>query len=161
MPDNPIHTSFQLPGETSQTSLSLGGYRWFEVVLHWALLIGSVTVAFANWRLDDTQRTGTHISIYAMQRFCAFGSRGMRRLWSGTCCRLLLSGGGGALTATPSIAHISRIKGVLPGPTSLAAEGRDNAIPRPLPQPSPTLPRSPWRRRSAFYSTHRTRAARA
>ena len=47
-----------------------------------------------------------------------------------------------ALTATSGIAYISRIKGVLPSPTSLAAEGRNKAIPRPLPQPSPTLPRS-------------------
>ena len=80
MPDNPIHTFFQILGGNIPDQLSLGGYRWFEVVLYWALLIGSLTIAYANWRMDETQRTGTHISIYAM-RLVSAGMWYLGTLW--------------------------------------------------------------------------------
>ncbi|HEX3402872.1 MAG TPA: TQO small subunit DoxD [Acetobacteraceae bacterium] len=80
MPDNPIHTFFQILGGSIPDLLSLGGYRWFEVVLYWALLIGSLTIAYANWRMDETQRTGTHISIYAM-RLVSAGMWYLGTLW--------------------------------------------------------------------------------
>jgi hypothetical protein len=63
MPDNPIHTFFQILGGNLPDQISAGGYRWFEVALYRVLLIGSLAVAFANWRMDATQRTGTHVSI--------------------------------------------------------------------------------------------------
>jgi hypothetical protein len=63
MHDNPIHTFFQILGGNLPDQLSLGGFRWLEVVLYWVLLIGSLAIAYTNWRLDSTQRTGTHLSI--------------------------------------------------------------------------------------------------
>jgi hypothetical protein len=74
MHDNPIHTFFQVLGNNIPGQLSPGGFRWFEVVLYWVLLIGSLAIAHTNWRLDSTQRTGTHLSIYAMRLvICAHG----------------------------------------------------------------------------------------
>jgi hypothetical protein len=80
MPDNPIHTFVQVLGGNLPDQLSLGGYRWFEVALYWVLLIGSLAVAYTNWRLDTTQRTGTHISIYAM-RLVSAGMWYLGTLW--------------------------------------------------------------------------------
>ena len=74
----PIHTFFQILGGNIPDQLSLGGDRWFDVVLYWSLLIGSLTIAYANWRMDETQRTGTHISIYAMRLVSA----GMVPVWA-------------------------------------------------------------------------------
>jgi hypothetical protein len=65
--DNPIHTFFFVLSGNVSDQLVLGEYRWFPVALYWVLLIGSVAIAYANWRMDATQRTGTHISIYAMR----------------------------------------------------------------------------------------------
>jgi len=59
MHDNPIHTFLQVLGGNIPDQLSLGGFRWFEVVLYWVLLIGSLAIATTNWRLDPTQRAGT------------------------------------------------------------------------------------------------------
>ena len=58
MRDNPIHTFFQVLGGNIPDQLDLSGYRWFEVVLYWVLLIGSLAIAYTNWRMDATQRTG-------------------------------------------------------------------------------------------------------
>ena len=80
MPDNPIHTFFQMLGGNIPDQLNLGGYRWFEVALYWVLLIGSLSIAYANWRMDETQRTGTHISIYAM-RLVSAGMWYLGTLW--------------------------------------------------------------------------------
>jgi hypothetical protein len=68
MHDNPIHAFFQVLGGNLPDQLSLGGgLRLFEVVLYRVLLIGSLAIAYTNWRLDPAQRTGTHLSIYAMR----------------------------------------------------------------------------------------------
>jgi hypothetical protein len=67
MHDNPIHTFFQILDGNLPDLLNLGGFRWFEVALYWVLLIGSLAIAYTNWRLDPAQRTGTHLSIYAMR----------------------------------------------------------------------------------------------
>jgi uncharacterized membrane protein YphA (DoxX/SURF4 family) len=80
MPDNPIHTFFQILGGNLPDQISSGGFRWFEVALYWVLLIGSLAIAFANWRLDATQRTGTHVSIYAM-RLVSAGMWYLGSLW--------------------------------------------------------------------------------
>ena len=80
MRDNPIHTFFQVLGGNIPDQLNLGGFRWFEVVLYWVLLIGSLTIAYTNWRLDSTQRTGTHLSIYAM-RLVSAGMWYLGTLW--------------------------------------------------------------------------------
>jgi hypothetical protein len=60
MHDNPIHTFFQVLGGNIPDQLNLGTFRWFEVAFYWVLLIGSLAIAYANWRLDTTQRTGMH-----------------------------------------------------------------------------------------------------
>jgi uncharacterized membrane protein YphA (DoxX/SURF4 family) len=80
MPDNPIHTFFQILGGNLPDQVSAGGYRWFEVALYWVLLIGSFAVAYTNWRMDVTQRTGTHVSIYAM-RLVSAGMWYLGTLW--------------------------------------------------------------------------------
>jgi len=81
MNDNPIHTFFQVLGGNIPDQLSLGGLRWFEVALYCVLLIGSLAVACTNWRLESTQRTGTHLSIYAM-RLVSAGMRYFGTLWT-------------------------------------------------------------------------------
>jgi hypothetical protein len=78
--DNPIHTFFQVLGGNLPDQLSLGGFRWFEVALYWVLLIGSLVIAYTNWRLDPTQRTGTHLSVYAM-RLVSAGMWYLGTLW--------------------------------------------------------------------------------
>ena len=80
MHDNPIHTFFQVLGGNIPDQLNLGGYRWFEVALYWVLLIGSLAVAHTNWRMDTTQRTGSHVSIYAM-RLLSAGMWYLGTLW--------------------------------------------------------------------------------
>src|ERR1700733_13544131 len=80
MRDNPIHAFFQVLGGNIPDQLSLGGYRWFEVALYWVLLVGSLAVAYTNWRMDATQRTGTHLSIYAM-RLVSAGMWYLGTLW--------------------------------------------------------------------------------
>ena len=52
MHDNPIHTFFQVLGGNIPDQLNLGAFRWFEVAFYWVLLIGSLTIAYTNWRLD-------------------------------------------------------------------------------------------------------------
>jgi uncharacterized membrane protein YphA (DoxX/SURF4 family) len=49
-------------------------------VLYWVLLIGSLAIGYTNWRLDSTQRTGTHLSIYAM-RLVSAGMWYLGTLW--------------------------------------------------------------------------------
>ena len=80
MHDNPINTFFEVLGGNLPDQLSLGGYRWFEVAFYWVLLIGSLAIAYANWRMDATQRTGTHVSIYAM-RLVSAGMWYLATLW--------------------------------------------------------------------------------
>jgi hypothetical protein len=80
MNDNPIHTFFQVLTGNLPDQLSLGEFRWFEVMLYWVLLIGSLAIAYTNWRLDSTQRTGTHLSIYAM-RLVSAGMWYLGTLW--------------------------------------------------------------------------------
>jgi hypothetical protein len=80
MRDNPIHTFFQVLGGNIPDQINLGGYRWFEVALYWVLLIGSLAVAYTNWRMDATQRTGSHVSIYAM-RLVSAGMWYLGTLW--------------------------------------------------------------------------------
>jgi uncharacterized membrane protein YphA (DoxX/SURF4 family) len=80
MHDNPIHTFFQILAGNIPDQLHLGGYRWFEVALYWALLIGSLAIACTNWRMDATQRTGSHVSIYVM-RLVSGGMWYLGTLW--------------------------------------------------------------------------------
>jgi hypothetical protein len=80
MRDNPVHTFFQVLGDNISDQLSLGGLRWLEVTLYWVLLIGSLAIAYTNWRLDSTKRTGTHLNIYAM-RLVSAGMWYLGTLW--------------------------------------------------------------------------------
>lgn len=47
-----IHAFSQVLGGNIADQLTFGGYRWFEVVLYWVFLIGSLSIASTNWRLD-------------------------------------------------------------------------------------------------------------
>nr|WP_294524089.1 hypothetical protein [uncultured Rhodopila sp.] len=67
MHDNPIHAVFQVLGGNIPDQLSPGGFRRFEAVPYWALLIGGLAIAYLNWCLDSTRRTATYLSIYAMR----------------------------------------------------------------------------------------------
>lgn len=80
MHDNPIHTFLQVLSGDIPDQLALGSYRWLEVALFWLLLVGSLVVAGANWRLDPAQRTGTHLGIYAM-RLVSAGMWYLGTLW--------------------------------------------------------------------------------
>jgi hypothetical protein len=80
MHDNPIHTFFQVLGGNIPDQLTLGGYRWIEVALYWVLPIGSLAIAYTNWRLDATQHTDTHLGIYAM-RLVSAGMWYLGTLW--------------------------------------------------------------------------------
>jgi hypothetical protein len=76
--------------------------NWTECVYR-VLLIGSLAIAYTNWRMDTTQLTGTHVSIYAMRLVSA----GMWYL--GTLWKLPLPGGLPAPGASSTgIAAISR-----------------------------------------------------
>jgi len=80
MRDNPIHTFFQVLTGDIPDQLHLGEFRWFMVALYWTLLIGSLAIAYTNWRMDATQRTVTHVSIYAM-RLVSAGMWYLGTLW--------------------------------------------------------------------------------
>jgi uncharacterized membrane protein YphA (DoxX/SURF4 family) len=61
MPDNPLtDTSLFFTGATNDY-LTLGPWRFLLVALYWALLLGSIFLAFRNWQEDPAQRTGTHL----------------------------------------------------------------------------------------------------
>jgi hypothetical protein len=80
MRDNPIHTFFQVLGGNIPDQLTLGGFRWLEVALFWMLLLGCLAIAYTNWRLDPTQRTAVHLSIWAM-RLVSAGMWYLGTLW--------------------------------------------------------------------------------
>jgi uncharacterized membrane protein YphA (DoxX/SURF4 family) len=80
MRDNPIHTFIQVLTGNLPDQLSSGEFRWFMVALYWVLLIGSLATAYTNWRMDAAQRTGTHVSIYAM-RLVSAGMWYLGSLW--------------------------------------------------------------------------------
>ena len=69
MPDNPIHTFFQVLGGNLPDQLSLGEFRWFEVALYWVLLIGSLAIAYTNWRMDAVKYSSFHAHSAIMQVF--------------------------------------------------------------------------------------------
>ena len=69
--DNPLHTFFQFMTGSIPDQLSLGGGRWFTVILYWLLLIGSMSVAGVNWQLDQRQHTVQHLGIYSMRLLIA------------------------------------------------------------------------------------------
>jgi uncharacterized membrane protein YphA (DoxX/SURF4 family) len=69
--DNPLHTFFQFMTGSIPDQLSLGGGRWFTVILYWLLLIGSLSVAGVNWQLDQRQHTVQHLGIYSMRLLMA------------------------------------------------------------------------------------------
>jgi len=80
MRDNPVHTFFLFLSGQIPDQLSLGGLRWVTVAFYWVLLMVSLAIAVTNWRLDPAQRTGTHLSIFAM-RLLAAGMWYLGTLW--------------------------------------------------------------------------------
>ena len=63
MRDNPIHTFFEVLGGNIPDQLALGGYRWFELALYWVLLLGSLAVAYATWRMPRSCRYSSITSL--------------------------------------------------------------------------------------------------
>ena len=61
MPDNPISDTILFFTAATNDYLTLGIWRFLLIALYWALLLGSIYLAFRNWREDPTQRTGTHL----------------------------------------------------------------------------------------------------
>jgi uncharacterized membrane protein YphA (DoxX/SURF4 family) len=67
MPKNPITDLWQFLIAATPDHLELGSWRYLLGVLFAALLIGSVAVAWWNWSRDPEQRTGRHLSTWAMR----------------------------------------------------------------------------------------------
>jgi hypothetical protein len=62
---NPFYDSWLfLIGETG-SHLGVGAWRYLLVALYWALLLGSVALAYRNWQADPLQRTLTHLGTWA------------------------------------------------------------------------------------------------
>lgn len=61
MPKNPFTDVFLFLTGGTEDHLSLGAWRFVLVALYWALLLGSLFIAFRNWQEDPAQRTGTHL----------------------------------------------------------------------------------------------------
>jgi uncharacterized membrane protein YphA (DoxX/SURF4 family) len=61
MPDNPLNDAFLFFTGTTNDYLTLGPWRFLLLALYWALLLGSIFLAFRNWQEDPAQRTGTHL----------------------------------------------------------------------------------------------------
>jgi uncharacterized membrane protein YphA (DoxX/SURF4 family) len=61
MPDNPLNDAFLFFTGSTNDYLTLGPWRFLLLALYWALLLGSIFLAFRNWDEDPTQRTGTHL----------------------------------------------------------------------------------------------------
>jgi len=69
--DNPLHSFLQFLTGNILDRLSLGSGRWFNVILYWVLLIGSLSVACVNWRLDPRQHTVGDLGVYGMRLLMA------------------------------------------------------------------------------------------
>lgn len=80
MRDNPIHFFFQFMTGQIPDQMALGPFRWFTVALYWALLAAAFAIAVLNWRRDPLQRTGHHVSIFAV-RLVAAGMWYLGTLW--------------------------------------------------------------------------------
>lgn len=61
MPDNPLNDAFLFFTGATNDYLTLGLWRFLLLALYWALLLGSIFLAFRNWQEDPAQRTGTHL----------------------------------------------------------------------------------------------------
>jgi uncharacterized membrane protein YphA (DoxX/SURF4 family) len=61
MPDNPLNDAFLFFTGATNDYLTLGPWRFLLLALYWALLLGSIFLAFRNWQEDPAQRTGTHL----------------------------------------------------------------------------------------------------
>jgi hypothetical protein len=65
--DNPIRTFLQFLTGSLPDQVHLGDTRWFTVALYWILLLGSLSVAYTNWKRDPGQRSLHHVGIYGMR----------------------------------------------------------------------------------------------
>ena len=80
MRDNPIHTFFQFLTGQIPDQMALHGLQWATVAGYWALLLGGMAVAVANWRADPTQRTSHNIAVFWL-RMLAAGMWWLGILW--------------------------------------------------------------------------------
>lgn len=67
MPRNPFTDAWEFLIGASNDHLQLGAWRYLFVVLFLALLAASIYFAIRNWREDPLQRTGRHLSIWAVR----------------------------------------------------------------------------------------------
>ncbi len=67
MPKNPFTDVWQFLTGTTSDHLLLGSWRYLLVVLFWALLAGSIFLAFRNWQEDPAQRTSRHFGTWLVR----------------------------------------------------------------------------------------------
>lgn len=80
MRDNPIHSFFQVMTGQIHDQLALGSFRWFTVVVAWALFCGGLAVAGYCWVRAPEQRTARNLLVFAM-RFLSAGMWYLGTLW--------------------------------------------------------------------------------
>lgn len=61
MPKNPLSDLWQFLTASTEDYLALGGWRYFFLVLFFALILAGIFIIVRNWREDPAQRTGTRL----------------------------------------------------------------------------------------------------
>jgi uncharacterized membrane protein YphA (DoxX/SURF4 family) len=67
MSKNPITDLWQFLTATTDDYLQLGNWRYLILALFWALLVGSIAIAWQNWREDPEQRAGKHLGTWVVR----------------------------------------------------------------------------------------------
>ena len=80
MRDNFVHTFLQFLTGQIPDQVTLGGLRWFTVLLYWLLFFGGISVAVINWRRDPRQRSTHHLGVFLL-RFTMAGMWYLGTLW--------------------------------------------------------------------------------
>lgn len=71
MPANPITDTWSfLIGNTGDYD-ALGAAKYLPVAFFWALIAGSLDVAWLNWSRDPAQRSGKHVTIWLLRALAA------------------------------------------------------------------------------------------
>ena len=80
MRDNPIHSFYQVMTGQIHDQMALGSFRWFTVVIAWAMFFGGLAVAGYCWARVPEQRTARHFFVFLM-RFLSAGMWYLGTLW--------------------------------------------------------------------------------
>jgi hypothetical protein len=81
MREDPLSTFLVFMSGHNPDQMHLGDVaRWYTLAMYWALLIGSLAIAYWNLREDPSQRTVRHVSIFLM-RLLAAGMWYLETLW--------------------------------------------------------------------------------